>query len=138
LNQRIKLREHYRQKVEPEVDKSSEEILSMDEKFLRKAREIIEKNLFDSDYSVERFASDMALSRVQLHRKLKALVDQSVTEFIRTIRLNHALVLLQKKAGTIAEIAYDSGFSNPSYFSASFKEKFGISPTEYIEKLNRK
>ena len=78
----------------------------------------------------------MALSRFQLHRKLSALISQSITEFIRTIRLNYAIELLKKRAGTISEIAYDAGFNNPTYFSISFKKQYGISPKEYLNQID--
>jgi AraC-like DNA-binding protein len=73
----------------------------------------------------------MSMSRVQLHRKLTALVEQPASEFIRTIRLNKAASLLKKKSGNIAEIAYDVGFTNPSYFSECFRAQFGKLPSEY-------
>jgi signal transduction histidine kinase/DNA-binding response OmpR family regulator len=106
-------------------------ITSMDDKFLQKAKEVVDKNLSNSDYTIEDFASAMALSRSQLHRKLRALINNSGSEFINTIRMNYAIELLQKKAGTISEIAYDSGFNNPTYFSQLFRQKFGMSPSEY-------
>jgi AraC-like DNA-binding protein len=106
-------------------------ITSMDDKFLQKAKEVADKNLSNSDYTIEDFASAMALSRSQLHRKLKALINSSGTEFINTIKMNYAIELLQKKAGTISEIAYDAGFNNPNYFSKIFRRKFGMSPSEY-------
>jgi len=127
IHQRKKLQEHYLKNFEP----IEEEILTMDEKFLQRAKTVIMKNLSNSDYSVEDFASDMALSRNQLHRKLRALINNSCSEFIRTIRLNYAADLLRKKTGSISEIAYDTGFNNPTYFSISFKQQFGISPSEY-------
>jgi len=74
----------------------------------------------------------LTISRVQLHRKLSALVGQSAGDFIRTIRLNKAAQLLKKKSGTISEIAYDVGFSNPSYFSKCFRKQFGKLPSEVI------
>ena len=138
VDQRKKLSEHYQKNFNLAGKKASEVPLSMDEKFLKKAQDLIEENLSNADYGVENFATDMALSRVQLHRKLRALVDQSATGFIRSIRLNHAMILLQKKAGTIAEIAYDAGFNNPTYFSISFKKKFGITPTDYLDQLEKK
>ena len=73
----------------------------------------------------------MALSRVQLHRKLKALVDQSATQFVRTIRLNRAAELLKNKSGTVSEIAYDVGFNTLPYFTKCFQEQFGINPSEF-------
>jgi len=137
INQRKKLSEHYRKDFEMFHISGAEKALSMEEKFLQKAKAVVEKNLSNPEYGVKTFASDMALSRFQLHRKLSALVNQSTTEFIRTIRLNYAISLLKKRAGTISEIAYDAGFNNPTYFSISFKKQYGISPTEYLNQLDQ-
>jgi len=112
---------------------STSGITSMDQKFLKKAVEVVEKHISDSEFSVELFGQEMAMSRVQLHRKLTALVEQSSSEFIRTIRLNKAAIFLKKKSGNIAEIAYGVGFSNPSYFSDCFRKQFGKLPSEYVD-----
>jgi signal transduction histidine kinase/ligand-binding sensor domain-containing protein/CheY-like chemotaxis protein len=138
VDQRKKLSEHFRKKFELIAAKPSDAPLSRDEKFLIKAQSVVEANLSNPDYGVENFASDMALSRYHLHRKLKALVEQSTTEFIRTIRLTFAINLLKNRAGTISEIAYDAGFNNPTYFTISFKKKYGISPSEYLDRLEKK
>ncbi len=106
-------------------------ITSYDKKFLQKAVGVVEEHLQEPEFSVEQFASDMALSRVQLHRKLRALINQSATEFIRTIRLNTAAVLLINKTANISEICYDVGFNNHAYFTSCFHKKFGMTPTEY-------
>ena len=137
IDQRKILSERYRLGFEIIKSEIPEHALSMDEQFLKKAETVVESNLSNPEYGVVNFASDMALSRVQLHRKLRALVDQSVTEFIRTIRLNFAIGLLQRKAGTISEIAYDAGFNNPTYFTISFKKKYGISPSDYLNRLDK-
>jgi len=136
IDQRKRLSERYLKEFDIIRENRKKKILSVEEKFLQKARLTVEKNLSDPDYSVENFTSDMALSRSQMHRKLSALVNQTTTEFIRTIRLNYAVGLLKERAGTISEIAYDAGFNNPTYFSVSFKKHFGISPTEYLNQLD--
>jgi len=136
IEQRKKLSEIYRKDFEVIRKNQKVHIPSMDEKFLQKVKTVVEKNMSDPEYGVEKFASDMALSRFQLHRKLSALINQSITEFIRTIRLNYAIELLKKRTGTISEIAYDAGFNNPTYFSISFKKQFGISPKEYLNQLD--
>jgi len=79
----------------------------------------------------------MALSRTQLHRKLRALVNNSCSVFIRTIRLNHAAELLKAKTSSISEVAYDTGFNNLAYFSTAFKEHFGMTPSEYQKESSR-
>ncbi len=108
-------------------------ITSADEKFLRVAIETVEKHMADSDFSVEALESEMSMSKMQLYRKLKALTDQSPSEFIRTIRLKRAAALLGAKSGTITEIAYEVGFNNLSYFAKCFKEMYGVTPSEYTD-----
>ena len=103
----------------------------MDQQFIRKAKAVVNKNISEPDFSIENFAEEMALSRVQLHRKLRALVDQSATQFIRTIKLNRAAELLIKKSGTVSEIAYDVGFNTLPYFTKCFQEQFGVNPSEF-------
>jgi AraC-like DNA-binding protein len=73
----------------------------------------------------------MAVSNMQLYRKLKALVDQSANDFIRSIRLSHAARMIRQKKDNITQIAYAVGFNNPSYFADCFKKQFGVSPSKY-------
>jgi signal transduction histidine kinase/ligand-binding sensor domain-containing protein/DNA-binding response OmpR family regulator len=107
------------------------ELLSVDEQFLRKVKKTVEKHLADSTFSVDTFASEMNLSRVQLHRKLKALIDLPASDYIRTLRLNKAAELIAHKTANIASIAYDVGFTNPSHFSEAFRKQFGVVPSKY-------
>lgn len=136
MNQRKRLREIFGKKLSFTVSPGHTELVdsgitSMDEKFMKKAYEITEREMSDPEFGVSSFSKQMALSRMQLHRKLKALTDQSTSDFIKIIRLNKAAVLLKSKSATAAEIAYDIGFSSPSYFSSCFKEHFGKTPSEY-------
>jgi len=112
-------------------EKPAGELLSMDEQFLRKVKRIVENHISESAFGVEDFAFEVNLSRVQLHRKLKALIDLSASDYIRTLRLNKAAELIAHKTANIAEIAYDVGFTNPSHFSESFKKHFGVLPSEF-------
>lgn len=131
IEQRQSLREYYLReiKLSPEPDKPA--MVSMDEHFLRRAVEEVEKNMSDEEYSVETFGKNMAMSRMQLHRKITALTGQTASEFIRNLRLLRAAKLIRNNAGTIAEIAYDTGFTTPSYFTECFKKYFGKSPKKY-------
>jgi signal transduction histidine kinase/ligand-binding sensor domain-containing protein/DNA-binding response OmpR family regulator len=106
-------------------------VTSMDAQFLERVQAIIEEHLADTDFTPEQFARKVAMSRMQLHRKLRALTNQSAGEFIRTMRLKRAAQLLQRNSGTIAEIAYEVGFNNPSYFAKCFKDFFGKLPSEF-------
>jgi len=112
-------------------------ITSMDKKFMEKAIEIVKQHMSDSEFSVEEFGINVGMSRSQLHRKLRALVGQSASEFIRTLRLNVASELLASKTGNVAEIAFEVGFNNLSWFSKCFKQQFGVLPSEY-SKQNKK
>jgi len=133
IQQRRKLKEIILKNIGSVNQLSNRGITSMDQKFLKKAVEVVEKYISDAEFTVELFGKEMAMSRVQLHRKLTALIEQSASEFIRSIRLNRAALLLKDKTGYIAEIAYDVGFNNPSYFSECFRKQFGKLPSEYID-----
>lgn len=103
---------------------------SLEDKFLNKVMFAVENHISAEQFDVEQLAYDTHLSRGQLHRKLKALTNLTPTDFIRCIRLQRARDLLEKRAGTVSEVAYQVGFSNHSYFAKCFKEQFGCLPSE--------
>ena len=96
--------------------------------FITRFKEVVESRLADSDISVEDLAADMNLSRVQLYRKVKNLTGSSPVELLRTARLNRAYQLLLTTDKSVSEVAYDVGFTAPSYFTKCFKEEFGMLP----------
>ncbi|MBR6055031.1 MAG: helix-turn-helix domain-containing protein [Bacteroidales bacterium] len=105
-----------------------------DEEFMRNAVRVVKKNLDNPDFSVPMLASEMNMSRSNLHLRVKALFGVPALEFIKTIRLNEACRLLHEKKYSIAEIAYMTGFATPSYFASAFRRSMGVTPTEYIRK----
>jgi signal transduction histidine kinase/ligand-binding sensor domain-containing protein/DNA-binding response OmpR family regulator len=107
-------------------------ISSPDERFLRKALEVVEKNISNADLDIEHFASEVGVSRMQLYRKFNALTNMTVKEFVRNIRLKRAAQLLLEKKMTITEIAYAVGFKDLSHFRKCFHREFGMSASEYI------
>lgn len=109
-------------------------ITSVDELFLQKAIDIVEANLSNHDFTVTNFISEMNMSRSVIYRKLKALTDQSLIEFIRTIKLKRAGQLILKSQLNISEIAFDLGFNDLKYFRKSFKKLFNELPSEYRTK----
>ncbi len=109
-------------------------INSVDEKFIEKLQLVLDKELSNADFSAEDFASAVAMSRMQLHRKLKSLLGVTSTEFLRNERLKTATKLLKKGKGNISDVAYAVGFNDISYFSKCFKEIYDCTPTEYIDK----
>lgn len=104
---------------------------SVDQIFLSKVLNIIEKYFEDEQFGVEKLAEEMNLSISQLNRKLNALVNQPPGQIIRSFRLERAADLLKQNAGSIAEICYKVGFNDQAYFSRAFRKQFGCSPTDY-------
>lgn len=98
--------------------------------FLTKFNELIGENISNSEFNIENMYQEMGLSRVQLFRKVRALIDMSPNEILRQKRLKQGDTLLRTTSKTMAEIAYEVGFSAPSYFSKCYKEQYGVSPTE--------
>jgi len=112
-------------------ERMEEPVLSApDRDFLQKFNLLIEQHLDDEHITVEDFAHKMAISRMQLHRKLTALTDQNVTVYVRNYRLERAMRLLQNREGNVSEVAARVGFGSEKYFSTAFKEKFGVSPSQ--------
>ena len=108
-------------------------ITSIDDAFLQKAMSLVEEHMGDERFGAEQLADEIGLSRMQLHRKLTALTNQSAGDFIRTLRLHRAMSLLQENAGTVSEVAYNVGFSDSSYFAKRFRDQFGCTPGEARE-----
>lgn len=108
------------------------ELASPDEHFLKKAIEVIEMNISDSDLDIESFAVKVGVSRMQLYRKLHALTNMTVKEFIRHIRLKRAAQMLVQQKMNVSEVAYEVGFKDLSHFRKCFKQEFGMSATEFI------
>lgn len=110
-----------------------------DQSFLNRLTEITEANLTNDQFGVSILAREMAMSRSHLHRRIKAITNQSISYFIRTVRLKKAMQILQGREVSASEIAYDVGFSSPSYFNHCFHEYFGFPPGEvkkrFIEEL---
>jgi signal transduction histidine kinase/DNA-binding response OmpR family regulator len=110
---------------------------SLDEKFLVRLKDAIHARLADENLSVDFLAEEIGFSRAQLYRKVKAVTGMPVNELIRHYRMHRAAQLLQQGWGAVSQVAYEVGYSNPSYFSKIFKEEFGVLPSEYEEKVER-
>jgi signal transduction histidine kinase/DNA-binding response OmpR family regulator len=131
LNQRKKLAEKYMSGLSVPSSAPVMREISMDEKFLQKAKSLVESNIGDSLFGVELMADGMNLSRAQLFRKLKAISGLSPNEFINDIRLLRAAEMIKAKVDTLTQISYSVGFNEQSYFAKRFKKKFGVTPSEY-------
>lgn len=104
--------------------------LPIEQQFIDRLTEVIESNFSDGSFGVSELAKEMGLSHSSLHRKLKSIAQQSISQFIRETRLKHAMELLQLQAGTVAEIAYGVGFGSTTYFSKCFHDFYGYPPGE--------
>lgn len=128
------LQEKYSQQIEGSTTGNPSADLRLstyDEQFLENLKTFIIEHIGEEELNIENIAKEMAMSRTQLFRKTKALLNQSPSEFLRNIRLNKAKELLVEKKGNVSEIAYQVGFSSQKYFSTKFKEKYGLSPSEF-------
>ncbi|MBD0254416.1 MAG: response regulator [Cytophagales bacterium] len=134
LTQRNRLRLKYSREVV--LQPTGTTIPDREAEFLEKTIRIIEEHIMDESFTVETLQKEIGMSRMQLHRKLKALTDQSASDFIRSIRLKRAADLLQQPGIPVAEAAYLSGFGHLSYFAKCFKEQFGVLPSEYPRPVN--
>ena len=128
LFNREKLRYYYTNNT----NKIENDGLSLIEReFLNKINLILENNLDESSFSVEELASKLNISRVQLYRKVKAVLGIGVGDYINNFRLEKAKELLISTSMNISEIAYSCGFASPNYFSTTFKSKYGLSPKDF-------
>lgn len=133
IERQKKNQHNFKKKIE--VTPSEIEIMTMDEKFVKKAISIVEENIGNADFLVEDLCREMAMSRVYFYKKILALTDKSPSEFIRFIRLKRAADLLEKSQMFVNEIAFQVGFNDPKYFRKYFKDEFGITPNEYKKKF---
>lgn len=112
-----------------------ESVTIIDKAFVDKFRAIVEENIVETELNVDDLGQRLGLSRVQLYRKIKSLTNYAPNELIRIIRLKVAEKALLTTEKSISEIAYDTGFSTPSYFTKCFKEYFNESPSEYSKRI---
>ncbi|QQS50148.1 MAG: response regulator [Bacteroidota bacterium] len=129
IKQRIVLRKKYEKRIS--VQPLEVETASMDEQFLNTVALQLEKNYSDTEYSVEKLSAEIGFSYRNFHRKIKALTDQNPSVLILNFRLGKAAHLIRQKAASVSEIAYKTGFNDPSYFTKCFKKHFGCLPTEF-------
>ena len=132
LKNRAVLREHYTSELPTETRSNSSN--KIDRKFINEFTAIVESNIANEDFSVDEICKQIGISRVQLYRKVKALIGYNVNDYILTVRLQKAKFLLSNEDLTISEIAFKVGFASQAYFSTVFKSKFSVTPSEYKEK----
>ncbi len=113
-----------------------EQLIPQSDSFLENVLQKIESHMRDELFGVKKLCIEIGISERQLQRKLKAVTNKSPNQLISSVRLHRAKELLMKRKDHIAEVAFATGFSNPSYFSRCFKQEFGLSPKAYLEKYS--
>jgi signal transduction histidine kinase/DNA-binding response OmpR family regulator/ligand-binding sensor domain-containing protein len=132
IKNRELIREKYKtQNFMVEVENNS---TSRDEEFVRKVKQILDTNLSDSEFNVNKLSTELNISTTQLYRKLKVLTGYSPVEFIRILKLQKAYSLLSQRKNTVKEVCYITGFNNLSYFIKCFREQFGVTPAHFRDK----
>lgn len=134
IEQRRKLREKFAADfgASPATAPPLDFVSPAEDAFLKKVTAAVKARLDDENFSIENLGKAVGMSRSQLHRKLKAITDQSPSVFVRTLRLQHAYHLLQQRAGNISEVAFQVGIPNLAYFSRSFSEQYGFPPSTLL------
>lgn len=130
LEQRQKWQAYFQQNGFQQTEESP--LPSPDQQFIKRATAVIESNLADEHFGIDHLCREVGMSRVTLHRKLKALTNLSTSHFIRSFRLERAYHLLKNQSGNVSEIAFQTGFNSLQYFSKCFKEQYGKSPAEIL------
>ncbi len=128
------LREHYTSELPVELKSTAPK--KLDRKFINDFTAIVESNISNDEFNVDEICKTIGISRIQLYRKVKALLSCNVNDYILSVRLQKAKYLLNESDMSISEIAYKVGFSSSAYFSTVFKSKFNVTPSEFREKSN--
>ncbi|MGV6845242.1 MAG: ATP-binding protein [Lutibacter sp.] len=136
VNQLIQSRKLLQQRYSQEIILKPKDIAvtSVDEVFLDRVQKILDNNVIESSFQTQEFCKAVSMSRMQLHRKLKALTGLSTSEFIRSQRLKLAAELLKQSDIIISQVGYSVGFNNHAYFSKCFKKMYHCTPTEFAKK----
>lgn len=132
LSNRAMLKEHFTSELPSNL--KTQTLGKIDRKFVSEFTSIVESNISNEEFSVEDICKSIGVSRIQLYRKVKALLNINVNDYILNTRLQKAKYLLQHEELNISEVAYKVGFSSPAYFSTVFKSKFGVTPKAFKER----
>ncbi|MGB6151488.1 MAG: substrate-binding domain-containing protein [Pricia sp.] len=133
LYNREKLRYYYTNNIHK--IESANGFGNLEQEFIHNLNVLIKNNLDNADFSVENLAEELHISRVQLYRKVKAMMGVSISDYIGNIRLENARAMLESTTLTVSEIAYANGFSSPNYFSTAFKNQYGSSPVAHRKSM---
>jgi DNA-binding response OmpR family regulator len=126
----IEIRRLLQQRYQSGSPPAEADTYGQEDAFISTLHNYVLAHIDETDLSGDRIGQHFGMSRIHLYRKLKALTDQSITEFVKAVRLQKAYELLQQGQGNVSEVAYQTGFSSLSHFSRSFKQAYGITPSQ--------
>lgn len=132
LDQRKRIRDSF---VKQFFSQKTVEVGSLDNFFLNRVRTVVEKNISNENFKLEKLAEELMLSRSQLHRKIKSLSGVTTSDFVNLVRIKKAVELIKKENYLFNEVAFKVGFSSQSYFTKCFKKVYHVTPKEYFENL---
>jgi len=135
INRRNALHAYFEGKGILNLEPRRVSLSSADDQFIKTALELVELNMGNGSYTVDKMSRDMGMSHVQLYRKIKALTGQTINDLIRTIRLKRAAQLLEQHQLTVSEITYKVGFTDLQHFRECFKKMHGLTPSQYAQRL---
>ena len=135
INNRLIVKGKFSGQQEQSENVAAVQFESSDEQFMKRVMEIVNANISNSDFNITQMVDEVGMSRTQLHRKLKELTGFSAARFMQNIRMQQAMKLLKEKRVNVSQIAYSVGFASQTHFSTTFKQYYGVSPTEYIRQL---
>jgi AraC-like DNA-binding protein len=133
IQSRLMIKEKYR--VQNFISEPEKISISKDEHFLKVVKKILKDNLSDPDLNVTSLSEKLNISTTQLYRKLKEITGQPPVEFIRRVRLQSAFKMLSQDNNSVTEVCYISGFNNVSYFIKCFKNRYGVTPAHFRNKV---
>jgi YesN/AraC family two-component response regulator len=137
LEERRRLQKKFMQTMQTggiPIIENNKKIDSSDEIFISQFISLLETSYAKTDISVEKLSEELNISRVHLYRKIKEISGLTPVDYLRNFRLSKAVELLDKRRFSVSEVAYQTGFSSPAYFSKCFKDVFNMTPSEYMEK----
>jgi signal transduction histidine kinase/DNA-binding response OmpR family regulator len=134
IQQRERIHQHFKEHGLIELNLAK--INAADKKFLQSIYELVIKNISEQDFTIDKLAEMINISRSVMHKKIIFLIGETPGELIRRLRINKAAELIEKRFGNLSEIALEVGFNNPAYFSEAFKKQFGVTPSQYQHKFS--
>lgn len=139
IRRQLERREGIRQSVAKgeELKPADVAVTTLDEEFMKKVMNSIEKNMSNADYSVDDLSHDVDLHRTNVYKKIQFITGKTPLMFIRLMRLKRAHQLMSQGGVMVSQVAYQVGFNNPKIFSRYFKEQYGMYPSEYIKKQGK-